>query len=83
MIKWLYTIEDSTAGEYGQPAPSMNDATATRDFKMLVNEKGTIMNAKPEDFNIYKIGSYNTETGELIPLKPTKIANGASVKEGE
>ena len=83
MIKELYSIEDSTAGDFGQPAPSMNDQTAMRDFKMLINDQGTVMNSKPEDFNLYKVGKYNSETGELIPLKPTKIVNGASVKEGE
>lgn len=82
MIMRLYSIEDSTAGEYGQPGPITNDNVAIRSFAQLVNEPGSMMNSKPEDFNMYYVGTFETTTGTIIGEVPKKIINGASVKEG-
>ena len=83
MIMNLYSINDSTAGEYGQPAPMNNDAVAVRSFGTLVNEKGTIMNTKPSDFSIWKVGTFDTETGTILPIQPEKLANGDSLVQEE
>lgn len=67
MIKNLYSIKDSKVG-YGQPFISHSDATAIRELHSAVNSpRGTTMIAEcPEDFSLYALGSFNTDTGELI-----------------
>lgn len=81
MIMRMYSIEDSTAGEFGQPGPMTNDNVAIRSFGQLINEPGSMMYSKPEDFNMYYVGTFETTTGTMIGELPKKLVNGASLKE--
>lgn len=66
MKKNIYSIKDVKVG-YGIPFHSLSDATAVRELKVAVNApKGTTIIADcPEDFQLYRIGSFDTDTGEF------------------
>lgn len=82
MIIRLYSIEDTTAGEFGEPFPCSKDEVAKRSFGLSVNDDSSMLSLKPNDFNLWYVGTFDTSTGTILPDKPTKLANGSSLKEG-
>lgn len=65
MIRNLYSLKD-TKSEFNLPFPDVNDFTAIRHTQNALKDKNEF-SMNPEDFQLYKIGSFNTENGELIP----------------
>lgn len=58
-----------------------NDATAARNFSHAVMQVGSIMNSHPQDFSLYRLGEFDTDTGILIPLSPIQLVmDGVSVE---
>lgn len=62
MILKTYAIKDEHNG-YATPIPFPNDETAKRYFREMQQENITIRYT-PEDFSIWRLGTFNTETGE-------------------
>lgn len=58
----MYSIKDELNG-YTTPIPIPNDEVAKRYFKEQVMTNPTIKNSK-EDFSIWRMGTFNTETGK-------------------
>lgn len=68
-MKKVYSIKD-TKGAFSEPFVSINDATASRDVRTLVNvQKGSQYALYPEDFELWYIGEFDEVTG-LISGKP-------------
>lgn len=63
----LYAIRD-LKGEFYSPRMEQNEASAKRNFAMMVNTEQTIINFAPQDFELYMIGSYDASTGTLEPI---------------
>lgn len=72
----VYSYRDSKAG-FGQPIVENNEFTAIRGFKYAVNGNG-IMNFSPADFDLYKIGEFDPEKGEIVGCVPVFVLSGAS-----
>ena len=66
-----------------QPTFEMSDNIAMRNFSFAINKKDTLLYANPKHFDLYRLGSFDTETGELIPEKPCVVCTGLSVIEKE
>jgi hypothetical protein len=73
MILNQYTIYDSAHEAYYQPHSFENDALSLRQFADIANEDTQIAK-NPEDYSLWKIGTFETTTGELTPQEPTCIA---------
>lgn len=58
----MYSIKDELNG-YTTPIPIASDDLAKRYFKEQVYTNPTIKNSK-EDFSIWRMGTFDTETGE-------------------
>ena len=83
MRKNYYAIYDNLGQTFNVPVLFDNDATATRWFTNVVNSKeNDIIYSNPQDFDLYKLGSYENNTGELTPGFE-KLISGKSVKKGE
>lgn len=63
----IYAIHDITAEIYTTPFYAVNDATAARIFANARSTPGTSIFDNPEDFRLYRIGSYDEQTGNIIP----------------
>ena len=62
----LYSVRDIKAG-YGNPYCMQNDEMAIRDIKLAVNsDKPNIIKQFPEDFELTRLGTFDTETGIII-----------------
>lgn len=75
----IYSYRDNKVG-FGLPIFEMNDQSAIRGFAYRVNAVEGIMNFKPGDFDLYKIGEFDSELGVLIPESvPVLVVSGSSV----
>ena len=75
----LYSIKDKFTC-FMNPAIGVNDDSAKRDFSFAINNNPGVMNFSPADYDLYRIGEFNKETGVLIQNKiPQFICNGLEV----
>ena len=65
MVLNIYAIFDRLAGSYGEPYLSQNDAIAMRRFQYLMTNAPMVQS----DCELYLLGSYNPDTGLLVPLE--------------
>lgn len=59
----LYCIKDTLAGSYGEPFCAQTPALAQRRFQYLADNSPMVCT----DLQLYKIGEYDTDTGEIMP----------------
>lgn len=62
----VYTILDRAAEEYGPPFIAKNDEVAKRNFVNLLNEVPAHVK---KDYELIRIGNFNTESGNLFTLR--------------
>lgn len=77
MIINIYSIKDNVAG-FLQPTYSLYEPQALRDFSFALNQPG-LMNFKPEDYSLWHVGKFDTETGEITGVVPKLIVHGSEV----
>lgn len=76
MILKMYSIKDRLNG-FIPPVPFSMDEVAQRWYKEMLTEN-TTMKLAPDDFSLWYIGEFNTETGELTDSENRKeiVYNG-------
>lgn len=72
----VYSYRDNKTG-FGQPIVESNEYTAIRGFKYAVNNND-LMNFSPADYDLYKIGDFDPEKGELVGCVPVLVLSGSS-----
>lgn len=75
----IYTVKDEMTGNFLNPTTIKTDQEAIRMFKYQINNTA-IWTDNPEDFSLYKVGTFDDETGTIIGITPEKICGGRSVK---
>lgn len=83
MINQVFAIRDKHAG-FGTPFVDTNEYTAKRGFAMAINNNNSssIMAFAPSDYDLYLVGTWNTENAKFTPCDnnlPVLICNGASL----
>lgn len=82
MIYGVYSIYDQAAGFFTSPTLDISDASAIRSFEQAMANPSSLMNFRPVDFAIYKVGTFDVETGLLEPFVPLACLKiGSDVKE--
>ena len=77
----MYSYRDVKVG-FGSPICDMSDQSAVRGFAYAINNKDGMMNFSPKDFDLYKVGMFDTEKGVIVPEKvPVLVVSGMSVFE--
>lgn len=84
MKNQYYAIHDNLAELFLTPVLFQNENVALRWFTGVVNDKNQneVIYNNPGDFELWKIGIYDNETGKIEP-QLDKLATGLSVKKGE
>ena len=79
----IYSVKDVKMG-FMTPIYQKNDAVAVRDLSNVVNDKTnkTFISENYEDVELYKLGEFDEETGEIIPEVKFIIA-ARDCKKGE
>lgn len=67
MILQMYNVKDKISEEFAPPFVAKNDAVALRQFNHLIN------NLNPQDYSLYHIGQYDSDTGLITVTLPEKI----------
>lgn len=78
MVYPVYSYRDVKTG-FGAPHIEANDPAAVRSFSAAINMDSGVMSFSPSDFDLYKIGEFDMNSGELIPCIPKIIVSGQSV----
>ena len=76
----VYCLYDKKAAIYTAPFTEKNDATAVRLVQGLLANRGSNISQYPEDFDLYYLGDFDPEDGQLTPiLKPEFKLNLAAL----
>lgn len=59
----VYSVRDVLNG-FGSPICDFNDKTAIRNFRSAFRNGSSV---DPRDYDLFRIGSFDTDSGELIP----------------
>lgn len=75
MITRLYSMYDRRMREYGQIATAKNDESITRGISDSIRGSNSVVEKHPGDFDVYIVGEFNDETGEVVRLVPRLVCN--------
>lgn len=81
MKLFVYSMRDQLSG-YMQPTFELNDQIAIRNFSFAIKKPDTLLFASAKDFDLMKIGEFDSETGELTPLSHTVVCQGFALVKG-
>jgi len=80
----IYSVLDKKAKVYNNPQFLINDAVAERTFRTVVNDKESLVSKYPEDYALYRIGTFDPATGILTPeAYPVPIKDGLHMINSE
>lgn len=80
----IFAIYDLVAQTYGQPFFLNHAGQALRSFEDLANDPNSNISKHPADYRLFKLGTYNLETGKLTPLDhPELLANAGDFKPAQ
>lgn len=78
MIYGLYSIRDVKTG-FMTPVMEANDQSAQRNFYHSIWNSDGILFSFGQDFSLYRLADFNSETGQIVPLVPiVQVADGAA-----
>ena len=77
MIKTYYSIYDKKSKFYSTPFQQVNDAVAIRQFTNLLADQSLEPSKNPEDYQLFTIGKFDDESGELTSMAPLEVVEGA------
>lgn len=79
MILGMYSIYDKYTG-YMVPAYQQSDEQARRMFAYDVNHaEMSVIKVNPDDFQLEKVGTFDTDTGHVTVQKPEVIVTARQV----
>lgn len=64
----LFAARDMKAQIYLKPFVTLTLADALRSFEMIANEPGNTISQFPNDFRLYHLGDFDSNTGVLTVL---------------
>ena len=73
----MYTIFDAAANVYMRPFFFQADGQAQRAFQDLSNDDNHEVGKHPEDYTLFRVGSFDDNEGKVTSQSPFKIINGA------
>lgn len=73
----IYVMRDDKTG-YLAPTVDSTDASAIRNFQNAVAKTEGLVHAFPQDFSLYRVGFYDTETGLIDAHEREHLADGSS-----
>lgn len=83
MKKFMYSVFDKQAKLFSLPFNEVNDSAAIRSFKLAISHDGTLLHDCPQDYDLYRVGSFDDENGEFTN-DVSRLYNGFSeVKSDE
>lgn len=70
MKLYVYSIRDVRTG-FLAPSVEISDAVAKRNFEHAVmSGPASLFTSHPEDYSLWSIGAFDSDTGEIVPANP-------------
>lgn len=69
-----FAVHDSAMGAYHPPFFVNASGLAVRGFGDQVLKQDSEFNRHPSDFSLWEIGSYDDETGQMVPAVPKQVS---------
>lgn len=82
-MKLIYAVKDRATDSFWTPMFYLAKGQATRQFQDEINnaDKGNPLYAHPDDYDLYQLGSWDEQTGQLTSLeRPELAARGKDVQ---
>ncbi|UPW41655.1 nonstructural protein [Peromfec virus RodF8_29] len=73
----VYAMRDARIG-FLSPTIEINDDVAIRNFYHAVTHSDGVLDSFANDFSLYRIGSYESDHAQLIPMSPIQHLAEAS-----
>ncbi|AXH78010.1 MAG: nonstructural protein [Microviridae sp.] len=78
----VFSIRDTKAETYNMPFYQKSHGEAERSFKALTTDESSMISKYPEDFDLYFLGTYDDQTGQLTVLDtPQHIVKAINLKQ--
>lgn len=74
----MFCYRDNKVG-FMLPFCEQNDLAAVRGFSYAINGNDGLMNFSPADYDLYKVGEFDTEKGTVECHTPDLVCSGTSV----
>ena len=74
----VFSYRDNKVG-FLSPFVDTNEDTAIRGFSFAINSRDGVMGFSPADFDLYKVGVFDSETGCFESMLPVLVVSGSSV----
>lgn len=75
----LYSVRDEKAVCSYEPQIFKTQVDAIRFFDQAIQNKNTMINKYPDDFTLYKIGTFDERTGVIVDAKVEKIVTATEI----
>jgi len=74
----IFCVKDRATDMFGTPMFLMATGQATRSFSDEVNRKeaGNQLNMHPDDFDLYQLGTFDSESGSFLTHAPELVVRG-------
>lgn len=82
MVFGIYAIKDVYTG-YLNPTFEGNDSVARRNFEHAVLRADSLLYSHPKDYDLYRIGMFDSETGVITPCTAELIVGASSIVSKE
>lgn len=84
-MKPIYAVKDLAVQAFGNPFIVRAKGEAIRSFQDEANKKDgqSAIAQHPEDYELYHVGDWNDQTGELLPCEPYLVARAKDLITGE
>lgn len=69
-----YSVQDIKTGFF-PPTAASNDDHAKRTFATMASNKDTQMHHYPNDYRLWRVGEFDSESGILTGIEPTFVCD--------
>ena len=78
MIYGLYSIKDAKTS-FLPVTLDVNDASAVRNFEHAVRQPDSLLRSHPNDYALYRVADFDTDTGNVNPyFPPVQLVDAAA-----
>lgn len=77
----IIAVRDRQLDAFMRPFVAQSNGQAVRSFRDEINRAGSELNAHPEDYELYLLGTFEETTGEILATKPQQIAIATNLIE--
>lgn len=78
MTYGIFAIRDLRTG-FMNPLVDLGDDSAMRNFAFACAASDSMIGFRPGDFDLYRLGSFDTESGQIVGCLPELVCHATEV----